>query len=1234
MAAKGQDAAVDGSEDKMGKLVKCKAVVKIKKGDLHAISLENAQELFDVLDVSERQELSTEDLRVLKTVPDLDLSDEDMDALIKDCDRDGNGKISLQFLYQALQQGSLVQRAVLAELGQGPKVFKKNECQREELLEFLEYENETSDALCSLPITLVAFFLFFILVQYHLEVSLAFKMQSAIYEETEGEGKPYVGTYVHDVPSFYYWFSSSYVGAQFKSSTEKLRQYPYPGRFAVYNQIIGGTQVVKTQSNEPQDCGEGAILGAIYDTLGPSRCHKSGDTNTTSEFLLYHETSDQIIEHIHHLDAINWIDHNTQQLDFTTLYYNAHLGTWTDCHLTFDFLPSGEVKILYGMETWIADPYKHKWLFAMDIIYILILARMFWQEAQEMLPRLLNGLDGFIQYWEFWNVVDWLNITFGTVFFVMWGLIVAKVTGPLQDAVSALPTKQLDDWVVSNQTYFTRDQLNDFIAYEDYTDKLSEAHAVAGELAGMHLNLRMITFFYSFTLMLKFFKAFRANPKLNVVIETITTAATDIIHFFLVFMTIFAVFSMMACIFFGPKILEFSSQTRGFFMSWRVLLGDWDVDEMNGVDYMFSNGWFLGFQVMVMMILLNMLLAIIMDTYSSVVGSAGSTPIWTQTREAIGTVRETRGHLDLLYIRCEMEDDDAPTHPGKTVSSKSLRKAFEGDKMTKHNADYLIRKTIAFLQAKEEECDLTMSDAVKLVGQTKTMVLKISEDTTNALNVLKSRERAPQDARHDAIMAGYDPDDPHSMASMKTAVTMGSSDAIKPVSGVAAGVPYNGPTGGFASPAPLTMQNMAGGMNHMGGMQNMNLPGQVPGQEDPFLAANAQNALSYGTLSNMGPLELSNSPYNTNQAFMSNTNQGGFAQNSNGFGVTGMGMGGPPGYPSPMDNSNVMGMGAPPSYPPPMGNMHNMHTMPMSNMGGMGMGMGGGQGVNQILDRMATQASQIHEMMDDQRNYIEQRHDWMETRMTQLDRRCQKVEVLSDRLYALLRSFDVDDLGNVPKEVTKALNLHFEKMEGGATPERGNTSHQELMALRDAASMSDAPLALADNDQFEAGELPSGVLPDLSNIVAVGEHNHSMGHQDSHKLEMQLKQICDQMEYVVSNAEATPSITRLLLRMDVNLRQLTGNGIQPENNPLLQQSIAAAAAAQAQQEAQQQAQRFRGKSFKGQLNAPGGNSTAVSNSRASSRIQSKSGATFVIDSSSRQHSKTDAGGASSTGSAE
>merc|ERR1719335_883296 len=104
----------------------------------------------------------------------------------------------------------------------------------------------------------------------------------------------------------------------------------------------------------------------------------------------------------------------------------------------------------------------------------------------------------------------------------------------------------------------------------------------------------------------------------------------------------------------------------------------------------------------------------------------------------------------------------------------------------------------------------------------------------------------------------------------------------------------------------------------------------------------------------------------------------------------------------------------------------------------------------QTMSRMEATMQRMQQQLSNQREYIENRDSWLETRMSQLDRRCQKVEVLSDRLYTLLRSFDVNDLAQVPREVQKALNIHLERMELDS-PDASNAPGSPK-ALRDASA--------------------------------------------------------------------------------------------------------------------------------------------------------------------------------------
>merc|ERR1719235_1878800 len=134
-------------------------------------------------------------------------------------------------------------------------------------------------------------------------------------------------------------------------------------------------------------------------------------------------------------------------------------------------------------------------------------------------------------------------------------------------------------------------------------------------------------------------------------------------------------------------------------------MGDFDYDEMEATDWLLAIVWFCAFQVVVFLILFNMLLAIVMDTYGGVKASTENPEkIWNQVVDTLKKTQKTRGHLSLWYLICEFEDDDFPAHPDNCVTPKSLRKAF--NKMTKHNAEYLVMQTNEWCELQKGKTEL------------------------------------------------------------------------------------------------------------------------------------------------------------------------------------------------------------------------------------------------------------------------------------------------------------------------------------------------------------------------------------------------------------------------------------------------------------------------------------------------------------------------------------------------
>merc|ERR1719424_1909419 len=226
----------------------------------------------------------------------------------------------------------------------------------------------------------------------------------------------------------------------------------------------------------------------------------------------------------------------------------------------------------------------------------------------------------------------------------------------------------------------------------------------------------------------------------------------------------------------------------------------------------------------------------------------------------------------------------------------------------------------------------------------------------------------------------------------------------------------------------------------------------------------------------------------------------------------------------------------------PMG-FNNQQPMAMQSM----QQGAGGPGMNQLMEKMQqmqAKMSQMQEMMGDQRDYIERRDAWLETRASQLDRRFQKVEVLSDRLYAMVRSFEGTDLGAVPREVKKALDMHMDTVRSAGVSPSGQ------MALRDASMESnDFPSPPAGNAE------PFDMFDDMAPTPSSPPTNRQMSSSgavvssgESGRIDGIVKDIKHSMETLNHHAQSTPQITRMLWRMDLNLRQLTGTANNLPNN--------------------------------------------------------------------------------------
>ena len=129
--------------------------------------------------------------------------------------------------------------------------------------------------------------------------------------------------------------------------------------------------------------------------------------------------------------------------------------------------------------------------------------------------------------------------------------------------------------------------------------------------------LPVCLFTLSLTFAIDIYRHFQ--PQLGIITRTVSRAASEMVHFFILFFIVVIAFSFLSHIVFGATISEFSTFGVTMQTMVNVLLGQVDVGEITTEMHTTSGAlFFYSYIVLVFLILLNMLLAIIIDAYSHV----------------------------------------------------------------------------------------------------------------------------------------------------------------------------------------------------------------------------------------------------------------------------------------------------------------------------------------------------------------------------------------------------------------------------------------------------------------------------------------------------------------------------------------------------------------------------------------------------------------------------------------
>jgi hypothetical protein len=167
--------------------------------------------------------------------------------------------------------------------------------------------------------------------------------------------------------------------------------------------------------------------------------------------------------------------------------------------------------------------------------------------------------------------------------------------------------------------------------------------------------------------MLRILKLLDFQPRLGLVTRTIKQALTDLIHFGLMTFVILGVFVCMTYFLFGSSVQRFSTPGKAFIKNWDLLQGDTDGNEALIENYPLSGPVFVySFNVIVFFVLLNILLAILVEAYMKVAEEGGNTlsvpqEVWSLCKSVWRSTKWARDYKEKhgnMFARHAITDEE------------------------------------------------------------------------------------------------------------------------------------------------------------------------------------------------------------------------------------------------------------------------------------------------------------------------------------------------------------------------------------------------------------------------------------------------------------------------------------------------------------------------------------------------------------------------------------------------
>lgn len=357
----------------------------------------------------------------------------------------------------------------------------------------------------------------------------------------------------------------------------------------------------------------GRRLRAVDGSLGelpPSASNQNGEIFAT---MLFPNTfRSTAAEQLAYLRNRGWLDQQSLSLKVQTVLLNGEVGRPRLTQVTYIFYFNRAGGIFTDVE--VNTVFLKFWpgfmdiSFGSDVIFVICLVVMTFVLLRSLRIRAMIRREHGVwkEFFSPWNMLQWSFVGFGWLCMVLhanaW-----SYTEILVPAYEAAVKAQVDD---------VPGELGIKVAHE--------MHTAVDNFVWFNSMTRVFFALYHVLLMVRFFTAFHAQPRLGVVTRTLEVSFMDILHFLVVLLPTFCSYAISGCFIFGKRVREFSNLMTSVGTCFRIFMeSEYDWITLSEEDFLTPFVWVLSFMVLMVMIMLNMVLAIILDVYTEIRKKSG-----------------------------------------------------------------------------------------------------------------------------------------------------------------------------------------------------------------------------------------------------------------------------------------------------------------------------------------------------------------------------------------------------------------------------------------------------------------------------------------------------------------------------------------------------------------------------------------------------------------------------------